>query len=59
MDFGYKYKSDSLFSDLGHMNNSGATIFSSFFADTLSNIKQLQISKNIVHKKNNNNKKFK
>lgn len=44
MDFGHKYKADSLFADLGHMNYKGATVFSEFLADSL--IKKSKYYKN-------------
>ncbi len=41
MDFGHKYKADSLFADFGHMNYNGSTVFSTFLADTISKIPKL------------------
>ena len=37
MDFGHTYSEDKLFADLGHMNNTGADIFTKHLADSLDN----------------------
>ncbi|MFT7157889.1 MAG: hypothetical protein ACI8Q1_002913, partial [Parvicella sp.] len=40
MDFGHIYDSDSLFSDLGHMNFRGSKVFTELLGDTLRNTYQ-------------------